>query len=127
MFPDSRRPRRLAIVISAIDVRQIATRTRVEVGRDRDELLHRRRRRHRDRHHVVDQQGRRRDEAEQRRQLLAGDGVRAAAVGERPADLAVARSRRRRACTAIAAATWIVATNASAPPTTRTRRISSVA
>ena len=62
---------------------------RVELRRDRDQLLHGGRRGHRHRHHVVDQERRGRDEAEERRELLAGDGVRAAAVGERPADLAV--------------------------------------
>jgi hypothetical protein len=61
----------------------------VDAGRDRDQLLDRRRRGHGDRHHVVDEQCPRRDEAEQRCQLGTRHRVGAAAVRERPADLAV--------------------------------------
>ena len=90
MLPDSRSPRRLPIVISAIDDdARSRSGSEFRPGTIEIELVDRRRRRHRDRHHVVDEQRGRGDEPEQRRQLLARHGVRAAAVGEGPADLAV--------------------------------------
>ena len=85
MFPDSRRPRRLPTVIRAITPTPTGSRHRSRPGRSRsarsiaDEVEHG------DRHHVVDEQRAGGDEAEQRRELLARDGVGAAAARERVA------------------------------------------
>ena len=66
MFPDSRRPRRLAIVISPIETNAISMRSVVRGRDDRLDLGDRRCGRHGDRHDVVDEQGRRGDQSEDR-------------------------------------------------------------
>ena len=96
MLPDSRRPRRLPIVISAIATTPIIDPLVEELRDGRGDLLDGRRRRDGDRHDVVDEQRRR-----PRRATPAGpkfalrDGVRAAAGRVGAADLAVAETRRR--------------------------------
>ena len=85
MFPDSRRPRRLAIVISAIDderdldpdvVRRSGTTDWIWAIADAVDTD--------DRHHVVDEQGRGGDQPEDRREVGLGHDVGAAAVRDTP-------------------------------------------
>ena len=89
MLPDSRRPRRLATVMSAIEMKAICDPDVVGGRDDRLDLGDRRGRRDGHRHDVVDEQRRRSDEPEERRQIRPGHDVRAAAVRVGAADLAV--------------------------------------
>ena len=90
MLPDSRRPRRFAIVMSATIARAMATPNGASDGIAAIDLLARRRDRHRDREDVVDEQRRRRDERGAAAEVRLRDGVRAAAGRVGDADLAIA-------------------------------------
>ena len=89
MLPDSRRPRRLAIVISEIERKAISIRMSYAPGPDRLDLGDGRGRRHGDGHDVVDQQRGGGDQPEDGRQVRARHDVRAAAARIGATDLPV--------------------------------------
>ena len=78
IVPDSRRPRRLASMISTTAAIVIGTVYGSQSGHHRRQRRHARRDRHRDGQHVVDQQRARRGQPRQHAQVVAGHDVAAA-------------------------------------------------
>ena len=76
---------------------------------------------------VVDQQRRGGDQAGMRAEVLLGDDVGAAAARDRRGSSADTRTPRSRASSAMTAPIGVTSLSAATPPTSRTRRISSVA